>query len=99
MEESLSIHEVLEWSQDPLRTCGGAPVILKQEFQRLAEVLSNYPEVTMTVEEMLFLFTEQSKRFVGCGGNFGGSDRSSLLRKNPATGWKYIIDIITEENQ
>lgn len=95
MEEELTIEQTIDWAQDPIRTCAESPVILEANFDTLAEDLADFTDqVSMPVDDIKAMFREQSKRFVGCGGNFGADDRSALIRRNPDNGWKYILDII-----
>ena len=92
--EDLTIIEQLEWAQDPLASCGGQPVIIFPKFAELSNTLSLYKDYTkLTPSEIYQILTDQTKRFSACGGNFG-VDRTSMIRKNPESGWQYILDLI-----
>tara|TARA_R110000772_G_scaffold182375_2_gene293633 strand:+ start:3537 stop:3821 length:285 start_codon:yes stop_codon:yes gene_type:complete len=88
----LTILEMIALKQDPLALCAGQPVIPKANFEDLATELVDFPNVHKTIEEIVELFDEESKRFSACGAN--NSDRWGVLRKNPKTGWQYIVDLI-----
>jgi len=92
--EPLTLIQTIEWSQDPLEICAGQPIIPAINFTELALELILFPEVTMTADEIVAWFKEQSKRFTACGGN--NAERYAVLRKNPKSGWQYVIDKITQ---
>lgn len=93
--EELTILDTIAWAQDPLHLCAQCPVIPASNFEELATDLLEYPEVTKTAEEMVEIFTDQSKRFAACGANH--SDRLGVIRRNPETGWQYIVDLVTAQ--
>lgn len=88
----LTILEVIALKQDPMHICAGQPVIPNSNFEALAIELVTFNDVHKTVEEIVELFKEESKRFSACGANNSG--RFGVLRKNPKTGWQYIVDLI-----
>lgn len=93
--EELTLLETIEWSQDPLEICAGQPVIPVTNFEELALEVQAFKEVTMSSDDILIWFKDQSKRFSGCGGN--NADATwAVLRRNPKTGWQYVIDKITQ---
>lgn len=96
MESVLSISETMDWAQDPTHECAGMPVIYNTSFESLAADLANFEEVQKTPEEIYDFMLEQTKRFSGCGANFGGDENYALIRKNPVTGWQYILDYVLE---
>ena len=89
----MTLSELFDWSQDSIQLCANCPVILAAEFETLAAAAILYTEVTMTEAEVLDLFKLKAKSFSGCGAN--NSERYGVLRRNPKTGWKYLIDPIT----
>lgn len=92
MEDDFTIQELFLYAEDPLNFCAGQPTIPASSFERLAEEAADYLAVKKTKEEIIIIFMEQSKRFVACGGNH--AERFGILRKNPKTGWNYLIDLI-----
>lgn len=90
----MTLQETFDWTQDPTQICANCPVITNANFTDLATQAVEFTEVTKTIEEIEEIFVEQSKRFSACGGN--NSERFGVLRKNPKTGWQYLIDLITE---
>lgn len=94
-EPTLTLIEVIEWSQDPIQMCAGSPVIPARNFQSLAEQLISFKEITKTSDEIVDIFKLQSKRFAACGANF--SDKHGVVRKNPKTGWNYLVTLLTEK--
>ena len=90
---TLSIQEAIEWSEDRTYMCAGSPVVPAAKFTELAIELATYSEVPKTVAEIVDIFKEQSKRFSACGGN--DADRFGVIRRNPKSGWKYIVDLVT----
>lgn len=94
MSDEISIEELFEWAQDPIQTCAESPVILQANYEKLITQLVELPEVVMTAQEIQELFFEQGKRFTACGAN--NNERFGVLRKNPKTGWKYLIEKVTD---
>ena len=104
--EELTIEETMDWAQDPMRTCGDAPVILQSRFNQLAIELTVFTDqVSLNSEQIIEVLEEQMKRFSGCGGNF--ADKTGMIRRNPGHsndsnvknpnsnyGWQYILDLI-----
>ena len=93
-EVPLTLLEVVEWAQHPSDVCAGQPVIPYSNFVELSKDVVAYDEVVLTQMEAMDLFTEQTKRFSACGANHA-DDRFGVLRKNPKTGWQYIVDLLT----
>lgn len=93
--EELTILETIAWAQDPTNFCAGHPVIPASNFEELALDLIEYSNVTKTQEEIIEILKNQSKRFAACGANH--SDRFGVIRKNPESGWQYIVDLITSQ--
>ena len=93
--EKLPILEAIAWYQDATNLCAGQPIIPAANFNDLIEELVTYPEVTKTAYEMGEILADQTKRFSACGAN--NSDKWGVIRKNPKTGWQYIVDLITVE--
>ena len=89
----LTINEIFLYAEDSLNLCAGQPVILSSSFESLSIHLSIQDGVTKTAQEIVTIFQEQSKRFSACGAN--NSDKFGVLRKNPETGWNYLVELIT----
>ena len=89
----MTLAERFDWAQDSIQICANCPVILAAEFDALATAVIAFNEVTLTHAEIIDLFELHAKRFSACGGN--NSERYGILRRNPKTGWKYLIDPIT----
>lgn len=94
MNITQEILQVIESYEDSLNACAGSPVILGSSFQELAEMVSAFPEVKNSKEEVLSMYLNQAKRFAACGANFS-DERSGVLRKNPKTGWVYLVDLLS----
>lgn len=89
----MSAIEIFEWYVNPLELCSGHAVIGNPNFLPLAEALKEEDSaLPATVEEIVEIFTEQSKRFSACGAN--NSDKYGVLRKSSTTGWQYLLDAI-----
>lgn len=91
----MTILELFDSYINPRNLCAGANVIEAAVWEELANDLVDRDEVTQTKEEIMIIFMEQSKRFVACGGNL--AERFAVLRKNPESGWTYLIDMVTEK--
>jgi hypothetical protein len=87
---SVEDHFIL--AQDPMQECAGSPIIPASNFDQLAADVAVYDEVKLTAVEILEIFDYQSKRFVACGGNL--NDRFAVLRRNPESGWQYMVDLM-----
>ena len=87
--------ELIEWAQHPLDTCAGQPVIPAYNFKDIASTAVLYSEVVLSESEILDVFAYQAKRFTACGANHSDTNRFGVVRKNPKTGWSYLIDILT----
>lgn len=92
--EELTLLEQIEWAQHPSDACAGQPIIPASNFEELANIAVSYDEVVLTKAEILDVFAYQSKRFSACGANFADPTRHAVIRKNPKTGWTYLIDIL-----
>lgn len=88
----ITLLETIAWKEDPMQLCAGQPVIPAANFALLAKDAITFKQVKKTEEEIIDILKEQSKRFAACGANF--SDRLGVVRKNPDTGWQYIVDLI-----
>ena len=86
----IELTDIFNWRQSPLMTCAGCPVILGTEFPNLAIDVAELPYITLASNEIEVFFWQQSKRFSACGANSG--DDYAVLRKNPNTGWNYLVD-------
>jgi hypothetical protein len=94
MEEMTLILEI-GWAQDPTALCADQPIIPAANFEQLSKDVQEYDEVELSEQEAYDLFTEQAKRFSGCGAN--NSERYGVLRKNPKTGWQYLVDLLIKK--
>ena len=83
--------KVITSYENPRLLCAGAKVIEEALFEELAVELVNV-EPLLDLSSVITLFKEQAKRFTACGGNSPGS--YGVLRKNPSSGWSYIINAI-----
>ena len=86
--------DMLQSFEDSIQTCAGQPVIPASSFVDLATELTSYTAVLYNAEAISTMFTDQTKRFAACGGNH--SEKFGVLRKNPKTGWQYLVDLITK---
>lgn len=89
----MELLERISWFQDPLQLCAGQPIIPAAKFDDLATAVIEYTEVNLTHAEVLALLYNESKRFVGCGGNH--NEKFAVLRKNPKGGWSYLATLLT----
>jgi hypothetical protein len=90
--ETEEILQILAWSEHPMMECAGARVIMADRFSETAESIAAIPEVDKPKEEIEKILIEQSKRFSACGAN--NSEKWAVLRKNPKSGWTYIVKLI-----
>ena len=90
----MELIDILMWAEDPLNQCGGQPVIMASSIDTLAQDLAEFPSVIYSEEQINLKLRNETKRFSACGAN--NSERFGVLRKNPETGWQYIIDLITK---
>ena len=90
----MTVIETIEWAQDPLQDCGGQPIIPEAGFLTLAVNLILHAEVTKPQEELMKIFKAQSLRFTACGAN--NADGFGVLRRNPESGWAYLLELILE---
>jgi hypothetical protein len=91
--EEMTILSTIEWSQHPIEVCAGQPIIPATEFFELSHDLAEFDDIKLTAEEIETILGEQSKRFSACGANNADPKRFACVRKNPKTGWNYLIDI------
>jgi len=94
--EYILIEDIFSWSEDPLNTCAGQPVIMGTSFSDLAHIIATNYVTKLTEDEINALFLEQAKRFSACGGNFANV-KTGVLRKSPENGWAYLINLIIKE--
>lgn len=87
-----SVEDQFILAQDSMQDCAGSPIIPASSFDQLSEDLAVYDEVKLTASEILEIFNYQSKRFAACGGNL--NDRFAVLRRNPESGWQYMVDLV-----
>lgn len=85
---NVELEEFVSWYEDPLQLCAGSRIIPQWKFKPLAVALVGAGS-SLTEEELLKLFFEESKRYTACGANSNG--RYSVIRKPPKTGWKKLI--------
>jgi len=93
--ETITLTDILNWSQDPIQTCGEQPVILAAEFNALAADVKELSSISLTKDEVLNVFKEQAKRFSACGAN--NSEKFGVLRKHPVSGWNYLEVLLTSK--
>jgi len=96
MVESTLLNEI-EWAQHPMDECAGQPIIPASNFASLAFSAGQFTEVVLTEEEILLWLANESMRFSACGANYSG--KFGVLRKNPKSGWQYVIDGFTKQEK
>lgn len=97
--DEITLLETIEWAQHPSDTCAGQPVIPAYNFQELSQDVAAFSNVKLTAGEVYVKLIEQSQRFTACGANSADVDRFGLVRKNPKTGWNYLVNIFTGKTE